>query len=79
MKARNNTYGSSQAMAVAKLPPGKTDMWAIVYNPYGFNVGLAMRAFDNEEKAWSYGRAMGIEPLKITVEQAAALKLVRSA
>lgn len=74
-----NKPGSSQAMAVAKLPPGKTELWAIIYNPYGFNNGLAMRAFDDEQKAWSYGRAMGIEPLKITVEQAAALKLVKSA
>lgn len=74
-----NEPGASASMAVAKLPPGKTEMWAIVYNPTGFNVGLAMRAFDDKDKAWSYGRAMGIEPLKISVEQAQALKLVKSA
>lgn len=71
--------GASNALAVAHLPPGKTELWAVVYNPTGFNVGLSLRAFDDEQKAWAYGRAIGVEPLKIRVEQAQALKLVRSA
>lgn len=69
----------NNSMAVAHLPPGRTVMWAIVYNPYGFNNGLVIRAFDDEQKARSYGEVMCIQPLKITVEQAQALKLVKSA
>lgn len=71
--------GASNSMMPSKLPPGKTEMWAIVYNPGNFEGEVALRAFDTQEKAWAYGRIMSIEPLKISVEQAQALKLVKSA
>ena len=58
-----------EGMQQARLPEPEMTLYAIIYNAGGGET-ISMRAFEDEQAAWSYGRIMGIEPKALIVRDA---------
>lgn len=58
-----------EGMQPATLPAEDMTLHAIIYNA-GDADNISMRAFEDEQAAWQYGRIMGIEPMALVVKKA---------